>query len=844
MKERLTKFGAFVAVAGLALTGLAEFRQAEATLSLSGVWQLREQGSSMPSVPMKIPGGVHTALREAGLAPDYYWGTNEAQVVWIGRRQWEATRQIDVSPKLANKESVVLQLEGADTYVDAYVNGKLAGRCDDYFQRWTFEVKPLLKVGTNDIRLVFRSSHAISDALGDLMPLPLPCSYPQFVAHSNLIRKPHCNGGWDWGISLMTAGVSESIELIGTDFVRIDYVQTRQVHAKGSCDLDVSAEVVCAKSGSRRFEVSVGETVVSRDVYLTAGRHTVHSILSVPRPRLWWPNGQGEQTLYPLTVSLGGARLSRKIGLRTVELVNDRDPDGKGLSMTFRVNGRDVFMKGANWIPCDATLSGQTDARRRDLLESCRAANMNMIRVWGGGRFESDGFYEICDELGLLVWQDFTMACSKFPGFDTWFVDSVRQEALHQVKRLSDHPCIALWCGDNEILWGLDYFSDYRQYNYYDKAYFRLNDTIREVFENHDPERAFWISSPCAGPGDMANCGDVDYKGDMHYWGVWHESKGFKAYYGKRPRFCGEFGFQSFPSEELAERYAPTPIDIHEPNFAYHQKNPGGNERIIETMKQHFKVPTRTSDILYLSQVQQALAIKTAIEFWRSIRPRCMGTLVWQLNDNWPVTSWSSIEYGGKWKMLHYQERRSFAPQLITAHDADAGDDTTRADVWTVNDDPADRPATAVWECFDFEGKRLSRFETNLVLKAAAAQKIGEFRDDPHGFWRLKLMQGGKTLSENVHFFRPLKDSPLAKAEVKAEVDGEDRERTLVLTADKPAFYVWVNVKNLPGEFDDNFLTLLPGEKRTIHWRSKGMDSIGENDFRSRLSVRNLRETY
>ena len=731
-------------------------------IDLGGVWTLTgtdEKGAAI-KCPAAVPGDVHTALFKADLMPDPFFGQNEKKTQWIGRHDWTFVRTFEATDALLAKKAVVLRLEDVDLFATVFVNGKEVGRTSDRYCRWEFDVKPYLKKGANELKGVFASTEnalpAIKATYGDRQ-FQMSCSDLAWIDSLSLVRKPACHRGWDWGLSQMITGFCGPVKLLAYDDFKVDYVACEQKFNDTFTKCDLTVRVDCTDADGKAF----AET----------------KTIAIDNPPLWWPNGAGERKFYTFTVDVRGRKITKRIGLRKIEVLNtpDKDENGKpGARMAFRVNGRELFMKGANWIPCDATLNGQTDARRRDLLESAKAANMNMIRVWGGGRFESDGFYEICDELGLLVWQDFMMACSKYPGFDEWFADSIRHEAIHQVKRLSDHPCIALWCGDNEIMGGLDWFTDKKGYNWYEKAYFRVNDALREVVETHDPDRVFWPSSPCAGPGDMDNTWEIDYKGDMHYWGVWHESRPFSSFYAKRPRFCSEFGFQGFPSEELAERYAPAPTDVHESCFAYHQKNPGGNERILKTMEQHFKVPTDTPSIIYLSQVQQALAIKTASEGWRALRPHCMGTLYWQLNDLWPVASWSSLEYGGKWKHLHYHAKRFFAPVAVVAKPSRDGESV---EFWALNDTAEAVGATVSGRLLSVaDGAELGADSVTLNLAPDSATCLksiarAEFGDDLAGkfaAFELRASLGGReVVHRNDWFFEPFRQMPVAKAKVK-----------------------------------------------------------------------------
>ena len=374
-----------------------------------------------------------------------------------------------------------------------------------------------------------------------------------------------------------------------------------------------------------------------------------------------------------------------RIGLRQVELVTNADETGNRFA--FRVNGREIFMRGANWIPADALPARATPEAVRDLLTSAVEANMNMIRVWGGGQYEPDWFYEICSELGLMVWQDFMFACNLYPAHDHDWLNSVRLEASQQIRRLSSQPCMALWCGDNEVIGALSWFEESKaNRDHYVAVYARLNAALEDAIAAAQPDVAFWPSSPSVGRLNFGDGWHNDSSGDMHFWDVWHSSKDFEHYRSVQPRFCSEFGFQSFPSNRLIESFTgEDDRNVSSQVMDVHQRNPGGNSRIVETLARYFRFPEKFEDMTWLSQVSQALAMKTAIEFWRSSKPRCMGTLYWQLNDTWPVASWASLEYGGGWKLTHYLARKFNAPVLVTAQpDADTGEIV----LWAINDTP------------------------------------------------------------------------------------------------------------------------------------------------------------
>ena len=773
--------------------------------------------------PIALPGDVQSALLKAGKTIDPFWGRNELKTQWIGRRDWTVTRTFDAGGEILAKKAVVLRLEDVDTFATISLNGHELGKTDNRFRRWEFDVKPYLRAGKNELKGVFASSENRANELAKGYDHAFPMSNVPWAKNQALIRKPACHAGWDWGLAQMVTGFCGDMKLLAYDDCKVDYVYTTQDFNADftRCDLTVFAEATDADG--RAF--------------------TVTNRIAIDNPPLWWPNGAGPQRFYDYTVKVGSQTLVRRIGLRKIEVLNtpDTDESGKpGARMAFRVNGRELFMKGANWIPCSAFENEQTPERYRDLLESAVAANMNMIRVWGGGQFEKDGFYEICDELGILLWHDFMFSCAVYPG-DAAFLGTVREELRHQLKRLRDHASVAMWCGDNECVGALKWFpATQADKPYYRKALEARHAACDAAVAAFDPQRAFWPSSPCAGPRNYADNWKNDSQGDMHNWQVWHANKSFDEYYRYRPRFCSEFGYQSFSSREVAETYcAAADLNPTAPDFEWHQKNRGGNQRMLETMARYFRFPQGTDAMLYLSQVQQAIAIKTAAEGWRAQRPRCMGTLFWQLNDNWPVASWSSIEYGGKWKHLQYQAKRFFAPLAVVGV---PGGSNGTARVVALNDRAERVKAEVVAEYWSFDGRVLKTRLAQLDLPPDSATDWGagvlaaDAVAEP-SFLVLTLKTPEGTF-RNEWLFDYYKAYDLADAKVSAKVDGF----TVTLSTDKPAFFVWANAKGVRGEFSDNSFTLLPGRPATLTF-APGR-KVSAEAFRRAFSVFHLRQTY
>jgi beta-mannosidase len=810
-------------------------------------WSLTWAGAAKP-IPFAIPGDTHSAMLAAGLIKDPFYATNELDVQDLNLRDWTLTTTFtltadDLADGDAPAKAFVLDCPQIDTVADLTLNGTAIGHTDNMFCRSRFTVPAhLLKVGPNTLTLLLHSAEKIAAERKSKLPYPIPhVTFPIQSPDRNLVRKVQCHAGWDWGCCLMVAGVYEPITLCACDRGRIEYVHVDQHHTAGSCELTIHCDYLAETSFSTTLSATLGDIDVVQPVTLTAGENHLSLTLTVPNPKLWWPAGYGDQPLYTLTVAIDDETVTQQLGLRKLELISE--PDDIGRSFYFRVNDVDIFAKGANWIPAHALPQHQTDAMIEDLIRSAVDANMNMLRVWGGGQYERDSFYALCDRYGILIWHDFMFSCSLYPGDDA-FVASVEAEARHQVRRLKSHACIALWCGDNENLGALRWCSgDGKHKDDYRNNYLRLNGVIRNAVKTLDPTRSFWISSPCAAPDDYdTDCFHADAAGDMHYWNVWHESAPFEDYLKVQPRFCSEFGFQSFPCTNTIRSFLPT--DQYDPlsqAMVHHQRNPGGNERILKTMGMYFDIPTDFARTIYLSQVQQACAIQTAVEFWRTCRPRTMGTIFWQLNDNWPVCSWSSIDHGGQWKLLQYQAKRFFAPVLATlvrhGHDLD---------LRIVNDHTFAVDAELTIDAWTFTGQHVQTKTIHTKLAAGSAQSVLRCTRDAFfaaahdGLLHLTLTANGTT-SYNTFALTEWKNCTLAQPTITVHAASDAQGLTVTLTADKPAVFVALETLGIAGTFDDNNITLLPNQPRTLRFVPKdAAATIDVKTFEKSLSLYHL----
>ena len=461
------------------------------------------------------------------------------------------------------------------------------------FRRYRPDVTGALRTGRNTISVLIRSATRVAAELALSQPFPIPYAAQNSpIPYGNMLRKPACHFGWDWNLAIAPLGIYGAIALRPVRQARIEHVQTaQQHHDDGSVSVDVAVTLFGARAGTAPLTIRFAGQERQIEVELETGESVHTARFTIDRPELWWPAGAGAQTLYPLDVACDGDVVRRRIGLRRLELLTNAD--AAGARFALRVNGHEVFCRGANWIPADALPSRATPELTRKLLAAAADANMNMIRVWGGGFYEQDFFYDLCDELGLLVWQDFMFACNLYPSTPE-FLAEVRAEVDHQVRRLGSHPSIAIWCGDNELIGALTWFEESRNNrDRYLVNYDRLNRTIEQTMRAADPGATWWPSSPSPGTLSFGDAWHDDSSGDMHFWSVWHEGRDFEHYRDVRPRFCSEFGFQSFPSSAVVRRFATSDDDLNivSPVMEWHQKNAGGNARIAETMLRYFRFP-------------------------------------------------------------------------------------------------------------------------------------------------------------------------------------------------------------------------------------------------------------
>lgn len=613
----------------------------------------------------RVPGTVYTDLLRNGNMEDPYWKDNEDAICSLMEKDYEyqCTFQGEETSELS---SVFLRFEGLDTVADIYLNNVHLGNAESMHRIWEYSVKDILLSGENTLKVVFHSPlKFIAEAYKKYGNIGNDDTYEGFMH----LRKAHYMFGWDWGAHLPDAGIFRPVFLCSVSHGRIDSVYIRQQHEENKCTLKFKGDCIRETPGEYQWRVLV--TAPDGQKYETALSAEGEGQLVIEDPELWWPNGLGDQPLYQVEAQLlyeGNVEdtWKKRIGLRTMTMQRKKDQYGE--SFAHEVNGKAFFAMGADYIPEEHLLGRRCEEKTRRLLEDCRLANFNVIRVWGGGFYPDDWFFDICDELGLVVWQDFMFACSVYeltPEFEA----NIRKEFADNIKRLRHHASLGLWCGNNEMEMFVDErcwvtkASEVRDYLF---MYERI---IPEVLGEYDPETFYWPASPSSG-GSFDNPNDPD-RGDVHYWKVWHGNRPFSEYRKHFFRYASEFGFQALPSKKTIETFTDDPDDWN--LFSYimekHQRNYGANGKIMNYMQQTYRYPGDFDTVIYASQLLQADAIRYGVEHFRRNRGRCMGAVYWQLNDCWPVISWSSIDYTGRWKALHYYAKRFFAPVMISCQE-------------------------------------------------------------------------------------------------------------------------------------------------------------------------------
>ena len=841
---------AFTCSASQSQTNLKSKRISKIKVPIQSGWQFREAGKDT-WYAATVPGTVHTDLLNNKLIEDPFYRDNEQRLQWIGKSDWEYQTSFKVTPEILARNNIELVFEGLDTYANVFLNGESLLNTDNMFRTWRADCKRLLKSGANTLRVRFRSPINEVLPLMAKMDYQLPAGNDQGEKTSPHTRKAPYQYGWDWGPRFVTSGIWRPVTLEVWDQARVEdlHILPKQVTAEAAnltaqvevvADSNVSATIVIANLTDKRI-------AGTRKVNLTPGPNRIAMDFVIARPALWWPNGLGAQPLYTFKARLllAGERIdetSTRTGLRSLEL--RQQPDKTGKSFTFVINGVPVFAKGGNWIPADSFPTRISKDKYRQLLESVRETNMNMLRVWGGGIYERDDFYELCDELGILVWQDFMFGCSLYPG-DQAFLENVREEAIDNVKRLRNHPSIVIWAGNNEIEsgwfhWGWKDQFPAKLWDDYLKLFYGV---LPEVCRALDPSRPYWPSSPSS---NLEDDNQSQKMGDLHYWEVWHASLPFSEYEKQFPRFMSEYGFQSFPQIETVNTYTvPADHDIKSPVMMAHQRHPRGNQLIREYMLREYPEPKDFESFLYVSQVLQAEGIKIGAEHLRRIMPHNMGSLYWQINDCWPVASWSSIDYTGRWKALQYYARRFYSEILVSPHEENGN-----LKVFIVSDRLRPVPAQLNLSLLDFDGNQLWGQQQDievvpLTSKSYLTIPIDRLLagKDPKGVFLLaEVLVGGKRVSSNEHFFKPYKELAVPRPQMKSDIVPVRGGFRITLSTDKFARAVYLSAPANNGFFTENYFNLIPGKQVEVKFRTGAPISLSA--FRDSFKVRSMVDAF
>ncbi len=772
--------------------------------------------------PAVVPGTVYTDLLRNGAMDDPFWKDNELQALKLMDEDYEYVTEFEADDEVLRCRHQILRFDGVDTVADIYLNQKLIGSPLNMHRYWEYDVTKELKQGKNTLRVVLHSPTKYVKEAYEKAPTNGSGDAMEGFVH---LRKAHCMFGWDWGAHLPDAGIFRPVSLLGVDEGRIDSVYVRQKHKDGRVTLYFEPDFLLdPDAGEISYKVRV--TAPDGEVF---GADDSPKSLEVPDPQLWWPNGYGGQNLYQVEVTLFCGmkeldRWSRRIGLRTLTV--DQSKNEWGENFAICVNGVCIFAMGADYIPEDHLLGRVTPETTRALLEKAKFANFNSIRVWGGGYYPDDWFYDLCDELGLVVWQDFMFACAVYdltPEFEA----NITAEFEQNIKRLRHHASLGIWCGNNEMEEFVAYHAEWvtkpsevRDY------YLMFERIIPQMVQKYDPETFYWPSSPSSG-GSMDNPQDPE-RGDVHYWEVWHGDKPFTEYRKYYFRFLSEFGFQSFPTMKTIESFTDDPDDWN--IFSYvmekHQRNGSANGKIMNYMQQTYRYPSDFSTVLYASQLLQADGIRYGVEHFRRNRGRCMGAIYWQLNDCWPVASWSSIDYCGRLKALHYYARRFFAPLMLSCEEQgmmsagkplnqqhfDEFERSIRLNV--ANETREDVKVTVRWALRNPDASVVKSGEQEVQVPALSSVWLGkeEFPDADiyTQYVSYEMEKDGEIISEgSVNFSYP-KYFRYIDPQLVCELEGDE----IVVRASAYAKSVEILNENEDLILSDNYFDMNAGEKR------------------------------
>lgn len=824
------------------------------TCTLNGTWQLSAGHRSLESVDMQIPGTVLSGLLAAGKIKDPFYRTNEDATRALFWKDYVFTRTFDVDEELLAQQHIVLVCEGLDTLAEISINGTFLAKTDNMHRTWKFQAKKLLHPGKNEIQIVFRS------VLRFIEDYPyeahkkinyIPCGS---MKGNQLLRKAHSMFGWDWGPQTIDAGIFRDIYLQGYSHARIEDIRIHQQHAK---NVSVQTSITLSESvPGQKLCVELSEDGADKPLQTKLCKTNADGVAAVDfvieNPKLWWPNDYGDQPLYIVRTTLldeDGTSLesiTRRIGLRTLTISQEKDEWGN--EFAFCVNGVKIFTRGGNYIPDDCLYTRITEKKLDYILESCRRAHFNCVRVWGGGYYPSDAFYDLCDEKGLIVWQDLMYACNVYDVTDA-FAENCRQETYDNVRRLRHHASLGLWCGNNEIESAWDHWGDFQKETPYLRAdYIRLfEEVLPKAVQEADGETFYWHSSPSSG-GCFDNPDDAN-RGDTHYWDVWHGQKPFTDYRKYFFRFCSEFGFQSFPCAKTVNSFTlEDDRNIFSRVMESHQKNDAANGKMLYYLSENLRYPKDLTHLLYASQVLQGMAIKYGVDHWRRNRGRCMGTLYWQINDDWPAPSWSSIDYFGRWKALHYMAQKFYAPHAVSMTLEDH-----RCHVYFSNESFETTEYSLTLSIRDLSGNVLETYETKGNSPAFSAIETAvvdicsweDQKDDV--FLEAVIHTKDQKVLKDVETLVPYKYLNLKNPVISTEAEETNDAFILHISSDCFAPFVALDFDDADVIFSDNFFHLTDKTVQDIIVKKEDiLQGHFENaeDFRKHLQILSLGTSY
>ncbi len=764
-----------------------------------------------------VPGGVHTDLLNLGKIPDPFVGDNEKRVQWVAESDWEYRTEFDVLPELFSLPQIWLVCDGLDTLATITLNGQIIGRTENMFRQYQWDIKHQLKEEKNILLVSFDSPVKFAAAKQAIRPMP---GVTQAIPGGPYLRKAPCQFGWDWGPQLPPIGIWKDIRLEGYDNAHIVDVRFHQRHLQGRATVEAKVQI---QSWNEEYRLLVFRLIAPDGQCIEQSCELHHNcenslIIDIPNPEIWWPNGYGQQPLYHAVIALKHAKeiideRNYQLGLRTVELHQQLDEWGR--SFQFVVNGVSIFAKGSNWIPADSFPTRITRGSLEMLIQSAVQTHQNMLRVWGGGFYEDENFYDLCDKYGILVWQEFIFSCSIYPLDDLEFLENIHEEVMQNVRRLRHRACLALWCGNNEMELGwVDWGWKAPEYQDMKTVYDQFfHHTLPAWCEEEDSEHTYWPSSPSSDtPFENPN---GQQQGDAHYWDVWHGRKPFSAYRDQFPRFMSEFGFQALPPLQTIRTFADKPEwNMTSYLMEQHQKNASGNSLMVGQMLDSFRLPKDFDSLVYLSMVLQSEGIRYGVEHWRRHVDRVAGTLYWQLNDCWPVASWSSLDYYGRWKALHYAARRFYAPLMLSVEDI-----PPVQSIYITNDSLKPWHGNVHWSLETLSGEVIDQGTNKINVGAQSVAKVEELdfsntiTDDNKRnlVFIAELMQGDRLISRQAAYFAPIKHLSLFEPGIEKRLRVDKKEIYIQLRSDSLALLVELSLNGVDVVFSDNYFNLPTG---------------------------------